>query len=116
MTSVVRVKVTVHVGLLYPVFVAEEYPLAACSADRPTMLTPRHKIKKQDPDALEESVAQALYELQVSSEKLKQSLREVQICSAKARSFWGLRCACCGGARVWLCVPAQGFRQGKCKG
>lgn len=47
------------------------------------MLTPRHKIKKQDPDALEESVAQALYELQVSSEKLKQSLREVQICSAK---------------------------------
>jgi small subunit ribosomal protein S7e len=47
------------------------------------MLTPRHKIKKDEPDALEEGVAQALYELQVSSDKLKGSLREVQICSAK---------------------------------
>ncbi|EDQ93113.1 uncharacterized protein MONBRDRAFT_35710 [Monosiga brevicollis MX1] len=47
------------------------------------MVTPRHKIKKADPDSLEESVATALYELQVSSEKLKASLREVQICAAK---------------------------------
>ena len=47
------------------------------------MLTPRHKIKKEDPDALEESAANSLYELQVSSDKLKPSLREVQICAAK---------------------------------
>eukprot|EP00045_Choanoeca_perplexa_P022038 m.8159 g.8159 ORF g.8159 m.8159 type:complete len:190 (+) comp9085_c0_seq1:92-661(+) len=63
------------------------------------MLTPRHKIKKQDPDALEESVAQALYELQVSSEKLKQSLREVQICSAKEVDIAG------GKKAVLIFVP-----------
>merc|ERR1719284_1016522 len=69
------------------------------------MLTPRHKIKKSDPDALEESVAQALYELQVSSEKLKQSLREVQICSAKEVDISGYKKA----VLVFVPVPQLGL-------
>eukprot|EP00056_Hartaetosiga_gracilis_P010699 m.159317 g.159317 ORF g.159317 m.159317 type:complete len:190 (-) comp13368_c0_seq3:6085-6654(-) len=50
------------------------------------MLTAKHKIKadkKNAPSALDEQVATALYELQVNSDKLKELLREVQICSAK---------------------------------
>merc|ERR1712000_159695 len=55
------------------------------------MLSSTHKIKKENPDALEESVAQALYELQLNSEKLAQYLREVEICSAKEIDVGGGR-------------------------
>eukprot|EP01147_Barroeca_monosierra_P009854 gene9854-2045_t len=55
------------------------------------MLTARHKIKisgdpkKKDkkPSTLDEEVAKGLYELQLNSEKLKEPLRELQICAAK---------------------------------
>ncbi|EGD76096.1 ribosomal protein S7 [Salpingoeca rosetta] len=55
------------------------------------MLTARHKIKKsrgkdnkaKEPTRLEHDVAKALYELQLNSEKLKESVRELVICAAK---------------------------------
>jgi len=50
------------------------------------MFTSLSKIKKAkgaSPDRLEENVAQAIYELQVNSDKLKGPLREVHITAAK---------------------------------
>eukprot|EP00049_Salpingoeca_infusionum_P024293 m.15523 g.15523 ORF g.15523 m.15523 type:complete len:186 (-) comp6642_c0_seq1:1585-2142(-) len=47
------------------------------------MLNARRKLTKDDPTPLEDEVAKAIYDLQQNSEKLKQPLREVQVCSAK---------------------------------
>merc|ERR1712093_57609 len=50
------------------------------------MFSARSKIQKPkgvEPDVLEESVATALYELQVNSKELKPALREVHISAAK---------------------------------
>ena len=47
------------------------------------MFTAASKIKKDEPDHFESSVAQALYDLQINSDRLKQTLREVQFTSAK---------------------------------
>merc|ERR1712010_249735 len=62
-----------------------------CQPFTDIMLSSTHKIKKENPDALEESVAQALYELQLNSEKLAQYLREVEICFAKEIDVGGGR-------------------------
>merc|ERR1712000_471923 len=62
-----------------------------CQPFTDIMLSSTHKIKKENPDALEESVAQALYELQLNPEKLAQYLREVEICSAKEIDVGGGR-------------------------
>jgi len=48
-----------------------------------TSATKIKKAKKADPTAFEETVAQALYDLQVNSDKLKGPLREVHITAAK---------------------------------
>merc|ERR1712098_197276 len=50
------------------------------------MLTARKKIQKEgkaEPDAFEDSVAQALFDLEVSATELTKSLRELYITSAK---------------------------------
>jgi len=73
-------RVAVNVGALL------QWRLEYAALRGPIMFTSLSKIKKAkgaSPDRLEENVAQAIYELQVNSDKLKGPLREVHITAAK---------------------------------